>query len=228
MKKMFTYLLDLLYPPRCGCCEAGVSSHEILCCPKCGPTLSWYAPDEALFAGEHFSRCISAGRYEGGLRFALLQFKFGGQRQLARLFAPRLALQVRLHADQAFDFLTWVPISPRRLRKRGYDQARLLCEALAGELCQPCRPLLRHPRYKPAQSGMHSREARARNVQGCFEAATGAELAGLRILLVDDVLTTGATLEEAAKTLRAAGAAEVLCATACRVEAAALALRIRE
>ena len=114
------------------------------------------------------------------------------------------------------DCLTWVPLSRQRLRKRGYDQARLLAEEVASRSGIPCLRLVRKIRNNPAQSGTASAEARKKNVEGVYEASV--EAAGRRVLLIDDIVTTGATLNEAARALTAAGAAEVSALTLARTE----------
>jgi predicted amidophosphoribosyltransferase len=95
----------------------------------------------------------------------------------------------------SFDIITWVPLSPRRHRKRGYSQARLLAEAAAAELgVGDCEELLKKRRNTPAQSAIKGRAERRANVSGAFEALRRGGLAGKRILLIDDVVTSGATL----------------------------------
>ena len=108
--------------------------------------------------------------------------------------------------------MTWVPVSRRRLRERGYDQAELLAQA-AGRVwgVRPER-LLEKVQDNPAQSGLESPEARRENVRNVYLALPDA--AGKRVLLIDDICTTGATLIECAQVLTQAGAAGVVCATA--------------
>ena len=118
------------------------------------------------------------------------------------------------HFSGAFDTVTWVPVSPRRLRQRGYDQARLLAEEAARVLEVPALPLLSKGRNTEAQSGLDGDAARRANVLGVYEAVDPERISGHRILLVDDICTTGATLAECARVLREAGAADVVCAAA--------------
>ena len=114
----------------------------------------------------------------------------------------------------AFDTVTWVPVSPRRLRQRGYDQARLLAESACRLWETKPLPLLRKTVHNPAQSGLKEAAARRANVLGVYEAVDPERISGHRILLVDDICTTGATLAECARVLREAGAADVVCAAA--------------
>ena len=106
-----------------------------------------------------------------------------------------------------------MPISDRRRRRRGYDQARLIAEAAARELGVPCVQTLRKVRDIPAQSGLRSASERRGNVKNVYCAAHPESVSGKRVLLIDDLITTGATLSEAAQTLRFAGASGVSCAT---------------
>ena len=107
--------------------------------------------------------------------------------------------------------VTWVPVSRHRLRKRGYDQAELLARAACRVWSVKPERLLRKVQDNPAQSGLTEAAARRANVLGVYRAPDAA--AGLRVLLADDVVTTGSTLSECARTLLTAGAAEVVCVT---------------
>lgn len=155
----------------------------------------------------------------------MLQYKFYGQRHLAEVFALPLANFIRASFLHRYDLITWIPISKERLRTRGYNQSELLAKEIAQLLGQKALPLLHHPRPKPPQSGIATAADRKANVSGCFTLASSNDLRGARILLVDDVITTGSTLEEAAQVLRAGGASEVLCATVCRTRPGASSLR---
>ena len=131
----------------------------------------------------------------------------GYDQQLKELLAQCAAE----HFSGEFDTVTWVPVSPRRLRQRGYDQARLLAEEAARVLEVPALPLLSKTRDTPPQSGLEEAGQRRANVLGVYRAPDAA--AGLRVLLADDVVTTGSTLSECARTLLTAGAAELVCVT---------------
>ena len=120
---------------------------------------------------------------------------------------------LREHAVSA-DVVTWIPLSRARLRKRGYDQAKLLAEEVAARQSLPCERMIEKIRNNRAQSGTKSAEERKKNVEGVYRAVT--DCSGARILLVDDIVTTGATLSEAAETLLKAGALEVTGLTAAR------------
>ena len=112
--------------------------------------------------------------------------------------------------------MTWVPVSPRRLRQRGYAQARLLAESACRLWETKPLPLLRKTVHNPAQSGLKEAAARRANVLGAYTAVDAELVEGKRVLLIDDVITTGATISECARILRTVGAREVVCATLAR------------
>jgi ComF family protein len=115
-----------------------------------------------------------------------------------------------------FDILTWVPVSPLRRFKRGYDQVELLARALGRELgTEPIR-LLRKTRNAPPQSGISGEAARRANVLGAYRVTDPQAIRDKRILLLDDVITTGATASECARTLLTAKAKQVNCAAVAR------------
>ena len=104
------------------------------------------------------------------------------------------------------DIISWVPLSKKRLRKRGYDQAGLLAAAVADNLGIDCVRLLDKTKNNPAQSGTGSPSKRKANVKGVYRAADPALIEGKTVLLIDDIVTTGATLSECAGVLRRSGA----------------------
>ena len=125
-----------------------------------------------------------------------------------RLIAMRL-MQKRV----SFDVLSWVPVSDKRRRERGYDQTMLLAECVAAELGVQCVRTLRKIKHNPPQSRQPDAAARHANVINAYRAVDAEQFIGRRVLLIDDVITTGATLSECSHTLRSAGASTVVCAT---------------
>lgn len=209
-------LLDLLFPPRCIYCNNLVKSSQTFACSRCLASLSWISPEGALLQGTHFSYCVSCAWYEGAIRDAFLQYKFEGQPQYAKAFADPLAEAISQHFEDRFDLLSWVPLSQKNLESRGYDQAFLLSSAVAHKLQRNPLPLLKKTSQKELQSSLSSAQARRNNVKGSFSLIDPFLVQGKRILIIDDVITTGSTLEEAAEVLLRADAKEVLCATFCR------------
>ncbi len=205
-------LLRLLFPPKCMFCHIVVEEGTI--CETCRKTLPY---EHGTRPGTgYFSCSCSALRYVGAVREAALAMKFKGRKSYAQGFGELLAEAVRTELAGRYDIVTWVPVSRKRLRERGYDQSRLIAERMAALLGTEAVPLLRKVRDNPAQSGISEAERRLANVKGVYEVPEPERVRGKRVLVVDDILTTGATLSESARTLLMAGAEEVLAATAMR------------
>lgn len=209
---MIRWLLDLLYPPRCVLCHGFLPSSRQPVCDGCAAKL--LAREPLRHEGKHFSRCVAPFAYEEPVRSSIHRFKFQDRRFYAGFYAEHMAAVLRQEPDFDCQLITWVPISRKRRRERGYDQAELLARELAKCLDLPAAPCLRKIRDNPAQSGIRDRETRKKNVAGAYAPAPGAELRGCRLLLVDDIITTGATMEECSKVLRQQGACRILGATA--------------
>ncbi len=210
------FLLDLLFPPRCVFCTALLKGEERDFCAACKKDLPWLAGTQRERTGEAFSLCVSPLRYRDSVRECLRRYKFEGHRGYRRTLGALMAQCVRERLEGRYDVITWVPLSDKRRRERGYDQAQLLAESMAKALGSEARPVLRKIRHTPAQSGLKEDKERETNAQGAYVVCDRALAEGKRVLVVDDIVTTGATLEACALVLREAGAAEVFCATAAR------------
>ena len=208
-------LLDLLFPPKCAFCARIVRPGGSGTCADCWDKLPRTGA-QCRKKGDYFTLCTAPLYYEGKVRESLLRYKFGGARSCAAAYAPLVAECVQREFPGGFDLLSWVPVSRQRLRKRGYDQAQLLAEELGKLLDVQPVAVLEKVRHVPAQSGMGSAEKRRANIIGAYRALTPDKLEDKRILLVDDIVTTGATFSECAKTLLRAGAQQVLCAAVAR------------
>jgi len=216
MNRLFQALLDLLYPPRCIICRRLLREGERDVCPSCMAALPTAEGKRAEQTGEFFDLCVSPLYYTGSVRESFCRYKFQGAEGYAAPYARWMADCVREHLKDPFDLITWVPLSRNHLRKRGYDQARALACRMAEELGREAAPTLRKPKNRRTQSGLGGPEQRRANVLGAYELRRGAEVAGKRVLLVDDVVTTGATLSECARVLKTGGAESVVCVTLAR------------
>lgn len=208
--KLLEALLNLLFPPKCPFC--GKIQETTGICPNCEKDLPWIPGAEALREGPGGLRCAGAVWYEKAVRDALLRLKFQGASEIAE---PLGELVARCAAEQfggEFDTVTWVPVSRKRLRRRGYDQAELLARSACRLWeTQPVR-LLEKIADNPAQSGIRDAAARRANVLGVYEAV--GDVTGKRVLLIDDICTSGATLTECVRVLENAGAERVVCVAA--------------
>ena len=207
---VFTAVLDVFFPPRCVFC------HELLplrregeVCPRCQKSLERFRGEEKA---EFVERVVAPFRYKDAVRDSIHRYKFGGREFYAKTYAQYMAEALRdAHAE--FDLLSYVPLHPRRKRSRGYDQAQLLAEELGKLLDAEPKPLLRKTRNVSPQSGISDAARRRANISGCYELLPGVSVTEKRILLVDDVFTSGATLSECARMLLMAEAEEVSAVT---------------
>ncbi len=233
IKKAGGKLLDALLPPRCLGCHAPVAEQGNFCaacwgnlhflshpaCARCFHPFD-YALGEGALCGAcmaelpPYDEARAVFAYNEASRPLVTRFKYADGTHAARTFARLLAAAGR-DMITASDMIIPVPLHRRRLFARRYNQAALLANALAEESGVPCHPaLLRRIRHIPPQAGL-DRAGRKRNVKGAFALTPrGVEMvAGKTVLLVDDVLTTGATLHECTKMLKKAGAAKVFVLT---------------
>ena len=203
-------LLDLLFPPKCPFCGVLLEKGTLLC-PDCQRELPWLSGVAAETRVELTGGCVSALRYQDRVRSAIHGYKFQGRSARSGTFGLLTAQAVRDGKGSA-DLVSWPSLSPKRLRRRGYDQAQLLAWEVGKELGIPVLRTV-DKQDRPAQSGLEGEASRRANLLGAYTAVAPENFQGKTILLIDDVVTTGATLSECAKTLRLAGAGEVLCAT---------------
>lgn len=221
-------LLDIIFPPRCPVCDGAVGQVG-LCgaclaaivpvrsplCPVCGESFAGGGPDHhcsrCMQRTPHYQRARACALYRSDghspLIEALHRFKYGRDVTLAPLLARFLAQHCPLPVDH--DLIVPVPLDLARLRWRGFNQAAMLARPLARRHSRPWRPLvLRRCRRTPPQVGL-GLEERRRNMAGAFAVRDDAAVRGRSILLVDDVMTTGSTVDECAKMLRRSGARRV-------------------
>lgn len=229
--------LDLIYPRSCSGCGGPAGKHtrhicwdclasfDIITAPLCslcgnpadGRIEHEYICSLCLRRRSYFDMARSAVRYVGALRTALHSFKYDRITCLSCDFVPLLSACVRTHYSQIyFDAVTFVPLYPERERTRSYNQARLLAKELAVDLnLSLLSTCLHRSRSTPSQTDLNSSRRRA-NVRGAFETTDEDWLEGRSLLLVDDVMTTGATVNEVAKVLKKAGATAVYVVTVAR------------
>lgn len=217
MSRLLHRLLALIYPPKCPFCGRVLDQGEEGLCFTCQRALPWVEEGSAR-AVDFCDVCLSPLWYRDGVRKGIHRYKFQHGRAHSRLFGDLMAQCLQDRWKEPVDFITWVPLSKQRLRARGYDQARLLAQRVGEMTGLPVRPTLVKTRSTRVQSRLGQEDARKANVLGAYACLPGAELVGRQVVLVDDVVTSGATLSECAACLREAGAQSVVALTLARAK----------
>ncbi|MGM9584011.1 MAG: ComF family protein [Faecousia sp.] len=207
---IFRFLTELLFPPKCVLCGAVLKNGETDLCRACRVDAPEY-PNRKIKL-QFLDSFVAVWYYEGNVRRSLLRYKFHNKRSYSLSYGRILAMKLLEESPEGFDMLTWVPVSRLRRLRRGYDQVELLADAVGKELGIPPVSTLKKIRNNRPQSRLKSAEARRANVLGAYRTVEAVSVKGKRVLLLDDILTTGATAGECARMLLSAGAKEVHCA----------------
>lgn len=200
-------LLEWLFPRKCILCRKFLGRDETDLCQECRVDQPEYRYGKKKVP--HTADLTAVWMYEGQVRQSLHRYKFGGARHYAEAYGRLLAMRILRDLPEA-DIITWVPISARRRRRRGYDQVELLANAVSRELELPNKPLLEKSRDNRPNSDLKTPAERRANVLGVYKVADQELLRDKRVLLLDDIVTTGATASECARVLLTAGAKEVI------------------
>ena len=208
--KLYYFLLNLLFPPKCILCGKLLERNEQDLCRECRVDSPEYPDRKEKF--QFLDSFTAVWYYEGNVRKSLLRYKFYNSRSFASGYGRFLAMKLLQTHPEGFDCLTWIPVSRLRKLRRGYDQVELLADAVGRELGMTPVPLLKKVRHTRPQSRLKDASKRRANVLGAYREINREEISGKRILLLDDILTTGSTAGEAARVLLTAGAKEVHCA----------------
>jgi len=201
---------ELLFPSKCVLCRSVLAKEEADLCHECRKEISDFSKPKRSIP--FLASWTALWYYNGSVRKSLLRYKFSGRRSYAGPYGRLLAMKLLREYPMGFDILTWTPISRLRRFKRGYDQVELLAQAVARELDMEVTQTLTKIRNNPPQSGITGHAERRANVLGVYRAVDPERFRGKRVLLLDDIITSGATASEAARVLLTAGAAEVTCA----------------
>lgn len=203
-------MIAILFPPKCILCKRLLKSGETDLCNHCRRHTQEFSLVKRHFP--HVAGWTALWYYRDNVRNSILQFKFGRARHYAAAYGRLLGMHILKEFPEGFDLITWVPTGNRRIRKRGYDHARLLADAVAKELGFEAVPLLQKIKETLPQSSLKTMAQRKKNVDGAYGICGSASLQGKRILLLDDVITSGASCAECCKILQRAGAKAIFCA----------------
>lgn len=201
---------SVLYPDKCVLCQRLLAENETDLCRSCREKAPEYP--KGKFKISFVARWTAIWYYKDDVRESLLRYKFLRRQPYGTVYGRLLAMKLLKSGFADFDVLTWVPISFLRRWKRGFDQSEVLANSVARELGCQAQPVLRKIRHNRRQSRLRSSAKRRANVLGAYRVRDASQIKGKRILLLDDIITSGATVSECAKTLLAAGAKEVICA----------------
>lgn len=236
LRHSFRGLVSLFYPASCAICLEPIALAENLCAsctakaarisppfcarcsePFCGEIDGAFECANCKDRALYFEAAVSAYRSRNVVRKVIHDLKYGRQVHLRHLVGRWLlqAFHDQRLAGQKFDLIVPVPLHPARKRERGFNQADLISLELQSATGIRCRSVLQRVRYTTTQT-QFDRSERMENLRGAFRLRPRSDVQGLRMLLVDDVLTTGSTLSECASVLKQAGAASVYAATAAR------------
>lgn len=202
-------IFHLLFPEKCILCGKVLDKAETDLCHTCRVE----APECPVRKQKRsfLDSWVAIWYYKGYIRSSILRYKFRRARHYAHGYGRLLAMKLQREHPEGFDILTWVPISPIRKLTRGYDQVQLLAKAVGAELgMEPVRTL-RKIRHNRPQARIHGSAERRANVLGVYRIVDASLVRDKRVLLLDDIITTGATAGEAARVLLTAGAKEVHC-----------------
>ncbi len=205
--RFYYWILHLLFPPRCVLCRKFLNKEELDLCNLCRREAPEYPGRKRGL--QFLDSFVAVWYYESNIRASLLRYKFHGCRGYASAYGRLLAMKLQQEYPEGIDVLTWVPVSPVRKFRRGYDQVELLARAVGRELGVPPVPVLQKIRHNRPQSRIQDTARRRANVLGAYRIKDPALVSEKRVMLLDDILTTGATLGECARMIRTAGAKEV-------------------
>ena len=231
LKAAADFIAGIFFPQSCIFCGKLIEADEFVCdecrdslpviegeiCPKCGQEKE---NCECSKSSENFYDGIIAPLYfENGVRSAIFRLKFGGEKSVAVPVADYMSdCCKQRYNEMHFDYVTYVPMDSKRQKNRGYNQSRLLAEKISSSagipfademLLKICSTEIQHDLHYIERSG---------NIFGAFDVNDGFDVSGKTVLLIDDIKTTGNTLDECAKMLKLYGADKVFCLTAAVVK----------
>ena len=208
---MIKRVLHLLFPPKCVLCNTLLSPQQTDLCPNCRKLAPEFPGIKITLS--FLAQWTGIWYYKDDVRGSLLRYKFGGRRSYGAAYGRLLAMKLHRMGWDDCDLITWIPISRRRRFRRGFDQSQLIAQAVARELGLPLAATAKKVRHTKPQSLMGDAAHRRANILGAYRITDPESVIGKRVLLIHDIITTGATASECARVLLTAGAKEVKLAT---------------
>lgn len=228
IRQIFLFLVDILFPGSCISCGCSISISDMNLCSSCYDKIEYLEENcgkcsGILDKGEcsicrsrefYLERNICVADFSGVMKDIIENYKFYGRRSLKKIIAGTVLKQVNFKCIE-FDIITSVPVNKRKKWKRGYNHSEDISKTLSKILKKPYRELLYEKRKRGGQKFLGYRE-RFINIINRFGVKKGVDIIGKQVLLVDDIFTTGATINECARVLREKGAHKVFSLTIAR------------
>lgn len=208
MNGILKAIFNFIYPPRCVFCRKPLSNEGI--CEDCLKELPFVK--SKIINPQFITKTCAPLYYEDRVRAAIIRYKFHDKTAYATHFAKLMHEMIENRIEEDVDFITWVPLSPKKLKRRGYDQAELIACELSKIMGVPVIRSLKKIRENLSQHKLKTIPERRANVIGAYSCVNIEEIKGKNLLVVDDVLTTGSTISECARTLKVAGTGDLFAA----------------
>ena len=215
--KILKFVSELLFPWKCVFCGCVLEKTDI--CSDCEKNLPYTKGDSIYQKFPFVDKCVTPLYYKDKVRDSIHRYKFSGCSAYFARYGAIMADCVENNLDcGGIDVISWIPLSRKRQHRRGYNQSELIAREIGRLVGLPCAATLKKIKNNKPQSGTRDAKQRSENVAGVYQVIDGVDIKGKYILLVDDVVTTGSTLSEAARMLKKAGAKAVYCAALARHE----------
>ena len=185
-------MLRMIFPPKCVLCRCLLSKEETDLCHNCREKTDVFTRSKRKIP--FVAHWTALWYYKDDVSKSIKRFKFYGHQRYANAYGRLLAMKLGEAPFGDADIISWVPVSGLRKLRRGFDQSQLLAIAVAREMGTKALPVLKKIRHTPPQSRLSSASFRRANVSGAYKVVNLQRIAGKKILLLDDVVTTGATL----------------------------------
>lgn len=216
----YKYFIDLIFPNRCPCCGKFIKYDELICkdcmdelpimdkyiCEKCGK------PECICYKKLSYDRCYVTSFYEGKMRDGIINLKYKNAINLAEFFCPLIVKKIKqANLVSKIDIITGVPMTSSSLAVRQYNQANEIASIISQLINKPCSKKVLKKNFNNVSQHTLSSKDRHNATIGLYSLTNKVSVRGKTILLCDDVITTGSTLNECAKVLKQGGAEYVIC-----------------